>query len=136
MRERVTGFKNTLKSKGVPFDDDQIIYADYSMGPSNDLIKKMLTETKRPGIFAMTDNFALLVMQVASTIGLMPGKDFFLVGYDNQTWTEKAGLTTIEQPIEEFGKVGARLLLERIKNPETPIRQVEFPPLLIKRNTT
>ena len=120
MRERVTGFKNTLKSKGIPFDDDQIIYADYSMGPSNELIKKMLTETKRPGIFAMTDNFALLVMQVASTIGLIPGKDFFLVGYDNQTWTEKAGLTTIEQPIEEFGKVGARLLLERIKNPETP----------------
>jgi len=136
MKERVTGFKNTLLSRGKSFTDEQIIYSDYSLGPSNEMIKKMLTETRRPGIFAMTDNFALLVMQVASTIGLIPGKDFFLIGYDNQTWTEKAGLTTIEQPIEEFGKIGARLLMEKIKNPDAPLRQVEFPPLLIKRNTT
>lgn len=136
MNERLLGFKNSLKKKGRSFEPDQIVYADYSLGPSNEMIKKMLTETKRPGIFALTDNFALLVMQVASTIGLVPGRDFFLVGYDNQTWTEKAGLTTVEQPIEEFGKVGAKLLLERIKNPDAPLRQIEFSPLLIKRNTT
>ncbi|HOO31691.1 MAG TPA: LacI family DNA-binding transcriptional regulator [Thermotogota bacterium] len=136
MKERIIGYMETLKDAGKKFEDDQVIYADYSLGPSIDQIKKMLTETKRPGIFAMTDNFALSVLQVASTIGLHPGKDFFIVGYDNQSWTEKAGLTTVEQPIEEFGKTGAKLLMERIKNPDAPIRQIEFPPLLIKRNTT
>jgi LacI family transcriptional regulator len=136
MKDRIIGYRDTLIDAGKLFEDEQIIYADYSLGPSNEQIKKMLTETNRPGIFAMTDNFALLVLQVASTIGLSPGKDFFLVGYDNQSWTEKAGLTTIEQPIEEFGKTGAKLLIERIKNPALPIRQIEFPPLLIKRNTT
>jgi len=75
------------------------------------------------------------VLQVASTIGKKPGKDFYIIGYDNQSWTEKIGLTTIEQPIEEFGKTGAKLILEKIENPESPVRQVEFSPVLIDRNT-
>jgi LacI family transcriptional regulator len=136
MKDRIVGFRDTLNDAGESFEEDHVVYADFRLGPSNKQIKKMLTENKRPGIFAMTDNFALLVLQVASTIGLIPGKDFFLIGYDNQSWTEKAGLTTIEQPIEEFGKMGAKLLIEKIKNPDSPIRQIEFPPLLIKRNTT
>ncbi len=135
MQRRIDGFRDALEEYNIELYNHHIIYSDYSIGPSTNNIRDMLSGGGKPGIFALTDNFALLVLQVASTIGKKPGKDFYIIGYDNQSWTEKIGLTTIEQPIEEFGKTGAKLILEKIENPESPVRQVEFSPVLIDRNT-
>jgi LacI family transcriptional regulator len=136
MEERLDGFKQVLNQEKILFSDDHTIYGDFILGPSNSKLTKILTEYTKPGIFSLTDNFALVLLQIASSLGKIPGKDFLLIGYDNQSWTEKVGLTTIEQPIEDFGETAAQIIIERIRYPQRPVRQVEFNPRLILRSTT
>ncbi|HPE68370.1 MAG TPA: LacI family DNA-binding transcriptional regulator [Thermotogota bacterium] len=136
MEERLGGFRDVLEQENRSLSKDQIVYGDFALGPSHAKLTEILTKYERPGIFALTDNFALFLLQVASSLGKVPAKDFLLVGYDNQSWAEKVGLTTIEQPIDDFGDIGAQLILERILTPEKPIRQIEFNPQLILRATT
>ena len=81
------------------------------------------------------DNFALEVLQTASAVKKIPGKDFFLVGYDNQSWTERAGLTTIQQPMEEMGRKAAELIINRIEEPVGYIQPVKFLPFVVRRKT-
>jgi len=136
MIERLEGFKDTLNKDNIVFENENNVYGDFILGPSNARLTQILTEYRKPGIFSLTDNFALIFLQIASSLGKIPGKDFLLIGYDNQSWTEKVGLTTIEQPIEDFGETAAQIIVERILHPEKPIRQVEFNPRLILRSTT
>jgi len=50
----------------------------------NKLIETALEETKgTPGIFAATDDTAMIVYQIMSAKGLKPGVDYGLIGYDD-----------------------------------------------------
>jgi len=133
--ERFNGFKKVLLEAGYDFPDDHIIYADLFTGPPHDKVFEILTKYDRPAIFALTDNYALIVLQIASTLGKKPGKDFFLVGFDDQYWAREGGLTTIRQPVEEMGAKAAEIALKRIRNPDAPIEHVKFVPTVVRRLT-
>ncbi|AKI97602.1 LacI family DNA-binding transcriptional regulator [Kosmotoga pacifica] len=133
--KRLEGFKDRLKEEDISFETDQLINADFFYGRPHERIIQILKTVERPGIFATTDNFAMNVLETAATLGKVPGKDFFIVGYDNQTWTERLELTTIKQPIEEMGEMASKLIVERIKNPELPVRHVKFQPSILRRKS-
>lgn len=135
IEERKEGFLNFLKNNEIEIPNKNIIYSNYLLGISYNKIIEIFDKYKKPGFFASTDNFALIVLEVASTINKVPGKDFFIVGFDNQIWTEKIGLTTIEQPIEEMGQTAAKLLIEVIEDETRPIKNIKFSPKLIRRKS-
>jgi len=47
----------------------------------------------------------------------------------------RPALTVIAQPIEELGRVAARLLLDRLAGKHRPVKQVILPPKLIVRGS-
>lgn len=132
---RFHGYKNELEKNGISIKEENIVIGDFFLGPSQEQIMKILTKNNKPGIFAITDNFALAVLEVARTLGMIAGKDYYLIGYDNQTWTERAELTTISQPIEDMGRSAAELMLKRIEDPGCPFQHLKFIPSVIRRST-
>jgi len=133
--KRLLGFSKTLETSGYRFGKDHAVYTSFFFDTAHEKIADILLNYEKPGIFALADNFALEVLQTASAVKKIPGKDFFLVGYDNQSWTERAGLTTIQQPMEEMGRKAAELIINRIEEPVGYIQPVKFLPYVVRRKT-
>lgn len=135
IQQRLVGFRDALAEAGIEFQQDNVIFGDLFLGVSTEKIVRILQNEKNPAIFALTDNLAQIVLGISCTLGKTAGKDFSLVGYDNQFWTERAGLTTIAQPIEKMGVSAAEIVLKRISDPESPVQHTKFVPAPVVRET-
>ncbi len=96
---------------------------------------------KNPGItavFAFTDVLALTLMRVLHRMGLLPGEDISLAGYDNRDFSGllTPSLTTVEEPAEKIADSMA-VRLQRIFSGEKILGTEDFlePPELIVRNS-
>lgn len=67
--------------------------------------------------------------------GLTPGKDVYVIGFDDQPWAAARGLTTLHQPVEQMGYEGAQLLLTRLSGHRGPPRARRFEPRLVVRTS-
>ncbi|HWG84196.1 MAG TPA: substrate-binding domain-containing protein, partial [Deinococcales bacterium] len=77
-----------------------------------------------------------LVRPRCAALGLKPGRDVRLVGFDDHPWAAQRGLTSVHQPVEEMGEAAARLLLDRLNGLDSRPRQVRFEPALLERAST
>ena len=99
--------------------------------------RQMLQERKgKINVFTTCDFFACGLIEEVRQAGLTPGEDVRIVGFDDEPQAQDLGLTTLHQPVEEMGHTIARFLMERIENPDLPVRSVQFEPTLKVRSTT
>ena len=87
------------------------------------------------GIVAANDTLALLVLDAARELGLTAGRDFGLVGFDDQPVSRARGLTTLQPPLEALGKHAARMILDRLRGDETAM-QTRLQSHLVPREST
>ncbi len=88
--------------------------------------------TPPTAIVAESDVLALGVLDACSRRGLRPGVDVSVTGFDDIPAAEAAGLTTVAQPIEDKGRLMARMLLD----PTCTDRRINLPTELIVRSST
>ena len=83
------------------------------------------------------DLCALGVMLGLADLGLVPGRDAAVVGFDNipEGAMHRPALTTVAIGGRQIGEEGARLLLRRIKSPEGPPESIILPPKLVVRES-
>ena len=95
---------------------------------------------------AHNDISAFLVANNLMTLGALQAfnekrilipEQIALVGFDDMPWATslQPPLTVVAQPTYDMGKIAARLLLDRIKNPDSPIQQVTLETELIIRES-
>ncbi len=88
-----------------------------------------------PGIIAPNDHTAYAVLRAAAEAGKTAGRDFGLVGFDDDTRSCVAGLTTVRPPVEAMGEEAGRLLLRTLQSGKEGV-QVRLRSHLIPRATT
>ena len=102
-------------------------------------MRRLLVEGTRPtAVFVANDLAAIGALEVVDIAGLKVPGDISVVGYDNTALaaSSRMGLTTIDQPRHDMGRMAAGLILEKIGlDRETP-RRVVLPPKLIARDST
>jgi LacI family transcriptional regulator len=86
-------------------------------------------------VFALSDVIAYGFIEGAKSQGLYPPKDYFILGYDDLSYSEAIGLSTIRQPIEELGKLAAEILLNKINGYLDNKVNKSLKPEFIKRET-
>ena len=103
---------------------------------------KQLLETTRDfsAVFCFNDIAAIGAIRALSEAGLRVPVDVSVVGFDDIQSAAfcTPSLTTVRQPLNEMGKRGARILLERIANPEKIelTAEVVIEPELVIREST
>jgi len=103
---------------------------------------KQLLETTRDfsAVFCFNDIAAIGAIRALSEAGLRVPVDVSVVGFDDIQSAAfcTPSLTTVRQPLNEMGKRGARILLERIANPEKTelTAEVVIEPELVVREST
>jgi LacI family transcriptional regulator len=90
----------------------------------------------------VSDMLAVGALQEARARGRIPGKDLQIIGFDDQPLMDVIGLSTIRQPMHEFGAWAARsiatLLQRDMKTSKVPstVESLVLPIELIVRSTT
>ena len=102
---------------------------------------KQLFSLQNPptAVFTLSNEMAIGAIKTVRDLGLTVGKDISIIGFDDFEVTEYLGITTIRQPIEQFGEVAANLIKEQLDaGPEADHQpqKIEFAPKLILRSTT
>jgi len=106
-----------------------------------DPMHRLLEKTRDfTAIFCFNDIAAIGAIRALTEAGLRVPQDVSVVGFDDiqSAAFYTPSLTTVRQPLNEMGKMGARILLERIADPESKdlAAEVVVQPELVVREST
>jgi DNA-binding LacI/PurR family transcriptional regulator len=104
-------------------------------------MKQLLEETRAfTAVFCFNDIAAIGAIRALAEAGLRVPHDVSVVGFDDIQSAAfcTPSLTTVRQPLNAMGKCGARILLERIANPEAEelAAEIVMQPELVVREST
>jgi LacI family kdg operon repressor len=91
-----------------------------------------------PAVLAGNALVTLRVAAAVARLGWQFGRDLGFVGFDETEWAPLIGpgLTTIEQPTDDLGRIAASCLLERLQGRDFPPRQILLAGRLIARGSS
>jgi LacI family transcriptional regulator len=115
-RDRRTGALRALAEAGVHLADDRVIQVGYGLDHGIDAGKQLLDVARPPtAIFAANDNLAVGVLSVARTLGIAPGPDLSIVGYNDIPLVSRlpVPLTSVHTPFDQIAGSALQLLLDR-----------------------
>jgi DNA-binding LacI/PurR family transcriptional regulator len=140
---RWSAILEVARSYGISADPDLLMRIPaYNGSPESGYqpVKELLARTRDfTAIFCFNDIAAFGAIRALKDAGLSVPEDISVIGFDDILGASyhTPSLTTVRQPLEEMGREGTRILLERIANPEqefTP--EVVLQPQLIVREST
>jgi LacI family transcriptional regulator len=120
-RERLSGYRQALHDHGLTVDPALEFDGELTRTAGMELIQRALSLREPPTAAACAnDVIAFGVMLGLRRLGLEPGRDFSVTGNDDVAeaalWTPD--LTTVSTDFDLIGKQAARLLLQRIGDPD------------------
>lgn len=125
--ERLEGYLRALKKYRIKPDKDLIIYCDFNQHYAYLATQELLQMKKRPdAIFTISDRMAIGAMLAIKEKGLRMPQDIGLVGFNNEPVVSLVtpGITSVDQPAFELGKIAAKLFIETMHN-ENDMSHVE-----------
>ena len=85
-------------------------------------------------VFATSDVQAIGVLEAAQAAGVPVPEELSVIGFDNVEAAGYTGLTTVAQPLEEIGSLGADLLLRAVSGEAVSSRRM--PLEIVERGST
>lgn len=137
MRHR--GYEEAMASAGLKADAMLQAYGYFTIEGGEQAMTSLLSRPSPPtAVFAMSDEMAFGAMWALRRHGLVPGQDVSVIGIDGHSLSEVLGLTSVEQPVEEMGRIAAESLMSRLAGHPQPadIEPVMMPTRLVARMTT
>ena len=112
-KERFKGYKKALNKNGISFDESLLYQGDYNFESGLVAGKALLSRPDRPtAIFACNDEMAAGVIFSAQKLGIAIPTELSVVGFDDNLYASGIwpSLTTIRQPLEDFGKTAMEII--------------------------
>ena len=133
--ERVAGFREGHRRRGVPLDERYIVDGGAGAG---DAVDGLLSLPAPPTALVMGNNQATIdaVRRLTERGIAIPG-EISIASFDDFAWADlfHPRLTAIRQPVDELGERAVAMLFERMDDPGQPARTVRLAPTLIERDS-
>lgn len=137
--DRVRGYQRALRAAGVAARSELLHYSDFTSEGGYAAFQRLLALPAPPSaVFACNDLMAIGGICAASEAGVaIPGR-LSVIGYDDIALAAFSNppLSTVGQPKQEMGALTARVLLERMLDPQLPLRRELLQPKLVLRKST
>ena len=116
---RVRGVQKAMYEAGMLFDPELVEYQHWTRQGGFDGMKVLINK-QVTAVFCLSDMIAAGAYAYLNSVGLKPGQDVAVMGYDNQDIARfiDPQITTMALPLEEIGYQSASRLLELIEQPE------------------
>ena len=135
--QRLQGFTSYFAEKEIEVEGRNVWLGANLPDISSAGILKILDRPDRPDcIFASSDTLAIRTIKCAVQLGITVPDELGVVGFDDIEMAEFVNLTTIDQSLEDSGIQAAEMVLQRIKDPNRPVRKSLIDLKLIKRSST
>lgn len=135
-RDRLRGAQRALAEAGVSLPDGRVISTGYGVEAGNEAGYALLRDAARPtAIFAANDNLAIGVIGAAHSLGILPGRDLSIVGYNDIPLASRlpTPLTSVATPFDQI----ATMALDQVLGPRQADGQIRRAlPSLIPRAST
>ena len=141
-KHRLNGYLDALKDNNMLIRKEYIKHVTgFSYEDGLKSTKKLLKLKDPPdAIFATNDSIAISAMYMAKTLLFNIPSDLSIVGFDDVPHSNyvSPALSSVWQPVYSIGMLSARILLNRLKNPEDniEIRKEVFKPELVVRDSS
>ena len=139
-RDRYFGTREALEQHGLSENSSLFTFADAIAEEEGERCCRELLQTGEPFTALVTahDVLAAGCVGVLAASGLRIPEDLSLTGYNNTPYAAilTPALTTVHIPNYDGGVEAARLLVDRIENPTSPVRRLRISPTLVIRNST
>ena len=134
--DRREGYERAIRDRGLDMDEQLIVETDFTEAGGYRAMQTMLT-AKPDAVFAASDMLAIGGMRAVREAGLKVPQDIAFVGFDDLPMTTmlEAQLTTVRQPVYQFGIRAVELLIDVINNGILPPRRVLLETELVIRET-
>ena len=138
-QDRLKGYRSALRTHHIPEMPELVYEGDFNQ-PDGYAGASAFLELPIPptAIFASNDVMAMGVMDAVRNRNLRIPDDISVVGFDNipQSAMINPSLTTVQQPLEQMGRVATQMLLGILKTPKKHVNRIELPTELIIRSST
>jgi LacI family transcriptional regulator len=138
-QHRLAGYRSAVRTHHIPEIPELEYEGDFFQPDGYAGASAFLDLSSPPtAIFASNDVMGMGVMDAIRSRGLRVPDDISVVGFDNipQSAEVFPPLTTVQQPLEQMGRVAAQMLLGILKDPEREAARIELPTELIVREST
>ena len=136
-RDRIDGYQAALAAHGI---DKTLVWdcEDSKIAGLNEATRLINTHPEVTALVCNGDMVALGATLAMARLGLIPGRDMSVIGFDDISDAEVATppLTTMAISPAQLGKRLAQTLLDRIQNPDQPTVTIRTRAELIVRGTT
>ncbi len=128
-----------MTSAGIPADPSLIDHCGVGIEDGYRAALRLLGRTPRPtALLVINDWLAIGTLRAVGECGLRVPEDISIASFDD---TEMAAylnpsLTSVRSNGYELGRQAASLVLERIQQPDRPIRRVQIEAELVVRDST
>ena len=137
---RIEGFLAGVKKFGFESKNCPLIRTFKNNAEARSDFDRMLARNVPvpTAIVCGNDNLAISLMSHAKTLGYKIPGDFTFFGYDDipNASLSLPPLSTSHTDVDKLGKMGASLILERIKNPDAPRRHIFMESTLVLRKSS
>jgi LacI family transcriptional regulator len=130
---RIAGYREALLHSGILPDPEWV----HSGDPADRTLIKRIADDGATAIICANDLTAANLMRTLDSLGYAVPQKIRVVGFDDVRYAEllRPSLTTIHQPCTDIGTVAMQVMLERIKNPKFPPRDILVQPTLVVRQS-
>lgn len=134
--KRLEAFRKTILQHGFPFSNEYVKLTTFPPEEDTHIHELFDMEQHPTAIFAASDNLAMQVLKIARNKGCQIPDDLALIGFDNIDFSEYLDLTTINQSLDDSGKLAAEQLIAQISDPSRPVQNNILQLQIIERGTT
>jgi LacI family transcriptional regulator len=139
VRDRVAGFRDTIREAGGILEDKCLVEGDFKFESGRRGAEYLLDAGLRfTALWAQNDYMAIGAMNRLAERGLRIPQDISVVGLDNiePAWMHRPQLTTIAQPFREMCRNAVGILLRMSRQGRRESTRIILGPELIVRETT
>jgi LacI family transcriptional regulator len=134
--DRKEGYQKALTEQGLQIDEELIVEGDFTESSGYQAMKQLLL-LRPDAVFAASDTMAVGAIRAVRDAGLRVPEDIGFVGFDDLPVASLSdfNLTTVRQPIIQFGAKAVDTLIDLIENGIKPSRRIIMDTELVIRDS-
>lgn len=134
--DRLDGYKQALQEAGIERRNSYIVHGEFLEKGGQEAIAALMKVEEPPTALVVTDDFMTLgVLQSLDKLGISVPDEMSIVSFNNVYVAQMTQLTTVDIHILRLGYEAAKSLIEKVENPDEPIKRIIIPHELVERGS-
>lgn len=137
-RDRLLGYRDAHAACGVATEEELVKFGDFKEESGRRFALQLLSMPRPPSaLFTCNNLMTIGALHVIAQLKVQIPGQLALIGFDDMMLADvfTPPLTMVDQPAYEVGQSAARLLFQRVSEPDRPAQSLVLSPRLILRQS-